>query len=129
MNIGVVAGAAAAWNLIFPKPTLTCVCEGAQINTELLGLLGRQLDRCGPSQLGPPPPASAGPFESWAPCAFVLLVGWCLGVATAAWWWQKLPQSEPRATQAVDTDDFTSIVPQTPAARRAAAAGAKVERP
>ena len=45
------ATAAALWQSS-PKPAAQRVCSGVEVNQDLLGLLGRQLDRCGPERLG-----------------------------------------------------------------------------
>ena len=47
--------AAAIWQGV-SKPVVHCVCSGIEVNQDLLGLLGRQLDRCGPDKLGAPCP-------------------------------------------------------------------------
>ena len=47
--------AAALWQGV-SKPVVHCVCSGIEVNQNVLILLGRQLDRCGPDQLEAPCP-------------------------------------------------------------------------
>ena len=69
--------------------TCNCVFEAPRIQPELLDLLSRQLDRCGPANLtvprcGDPPPLPAD-RSGWALLAGVFL-GFLLGFGAALLW-------------------------------------------
>ena len=66
----------AAIEAVAPARACVCQCHGEGVDKEVLSLLGRQLERCGPAQLAPPP----------APCVGVqvLTVFWLVAAAAAA---------------------------------------------
>ena len=71
--------AAAVWQSV-SKPAAQCVCSGVEVNQDLLGLLGRHLDRCGPEQLGAACPTGLVTRTS---IVLALVVGVLVGFSSA----------------------------------------------
>jgi hypothetical protein len=83
----------------------TCICEVAvpRIQPELLELLAKQLDRCGPANLVVPPCAACPAFPAdqslwWLSVG--ALAGFTLGVALTLLW-SLLPCAPPAAVSAL----------------------------
>ena len=126
--------ASARW-LAPPAATCTCVVEQGRIQPELLDLLGKQLDRCGPANLTalacvacPPVPADHSVLFFWAGA----LAGFCLGAALALLWGLLCggdccgrPSAAPPSPEAPPAAASPQAVESSPAAlgRRRAAPG------
>ena len=96
----------------FSRPAVHCVCSGVEVNQDLLAVIGRQLDRCGPERLGTACPTGLV-TRTWI--ALALVVGVLVGISSARCCAVYGPGSASTAARRVGN---------TPSSRRALTAAA-----
>ena len=105
-----VLPAALPWLAFWRTPACECRCESKE-PLVLLGILEKQLARCGPAQLGPTPVVESSWSSLWATlCVGILLGAFLVGVV-----WPRLWSQVPSAF--VGKGGATSVA--KPSSRRA----------
>ncbi len=117
------------------SPSCTCVVEQSRIQPELIELLARQLDRCGPANLTVPVCSACPPWPADNSLLLLLagaVAGFSLGVACTLLWsllsscdFRLTPGTLPVASAALEAAPASAPVEVSPAAlgRRRAAPG------